>query len=902
MPVLANAFLSDPGVAVLCKPCGINVKRLSRLALFLAASLQGAQAASPSASLPLAQWKLQSSAKLTEAKANAGKDAGAAFSSRSYRPTGWLNVTVPTTVFAALVKNKTYPDPYFGMNLRSVPGVTYPVGANFSNLPMAPDSPFAVAWWYRTEFRLPRDYSGKTIALHFDGINYRANVWLNGRQVATSEQIAGAWRLYELDISDAVEHGKTNALAIQIFPPSEHDLAITFVDWNPAPPDKNMGIWRPAYITASGPVTLRHAFVDTKLDMVSDSARLAVTVEAHNASKAAVHGTLRGAIESVNFSQPVELGPGETKEIEVTSDQAPQLVFKHPRLWWPAQMGTPNLYHLQLSLDVDGKISDHAATSFGIREITSELRGKSWRQFKVNGKPILIRGGGWATDMMVRHDPRRMEQEIRYAQDMGLNTIRLEGKLEPEDFFEVTDRLGMLVMAGWCCCDHWEKWEDWKPEDHRIAEASQQDQIKRLRSHPSMLVWLNGSDNPPPPDVEKMYISVLNKCKWPNPYVSSATAKPSEVTGESGVKMTGPYEYIAPAYWLLDDKHGGAFGFNTETSPGPAVPPVESLRQMLPKEHLWPLDDWWNFHAGGGEFKDIKVYSTALTNRYGPARNVEEFASKSQAMNYEGIRAMFEAYGRNKYTSTGVIQWMMNNGWPSMIWHLYDFYLRPGGGYFGAKKATEALHPQYSYDDRSVWLISSQYKDAAGLKLAAVVYDLNMQEKFKREATLDAAADSATQAFTLPDIQGLTPTYFLALTLHDAAGKQLATNLYWISTKAEELDWANATWYMTPTKSFADFTALDSLPKVRLEKSVKTVRQSDKVETVVTLKNPGKSIAFFLRLKADHAGQEVLPVLWEDNYFSLLPGEQREVRATHDPRDAGGKLDVSVQGWNVEAQ
>ena len=281
---------------------------------------------------------------------------------------------------------------------------------------------------------------------------------------------------------------------------------------------------------------------------------------------------------------------------------------------------------------------------------------------------------------------------------MGLNTVRLEGKLETDEFFDLTDRHGILVMAGWCCCDHWERWPKWTPRDLKIAEESLRSQMYRLRSRPSLLMWLNGSDNPPPADIETMYLNVEKECRWPNPILSSATAKTSTVSGITGVKMTGPYDYVAPAYWLLDSKTGGAHGFNTETGPGPAVPPVESLREMLPAEHLWPIDDWWNFHAGGGQFRDIRVFSEALNARYGTATGLEDFAFKSQLMTYEAMRAMFEAFSRNKYTSTGVIQWMLNNAWPSLIWHLYDYYLRPGGGYFGAKKAMEPIHPLYSYD------------------------------------------------------------------------------------------------------------------------------------------------------------------------------------------------------------
>jgi len=471
------------------------------------------------------------------------------------------------------------------------------------------------------------------------------------------------------------------------------------------------------------------------------------------------------------------------------------------------------------------------------------------------------------------------------------------------------------VMAGWCCCDHWEHWSKWSDADYKIAEESLISQMYRMRSHPSLVMWLNGSDNPPPPDVEQMYLTVEKNLLWPNPVVSSATAKPTSITGASGVKMTGPYEYVAPSYWMLTPKLapelqkcnqggcGGAYGFNTETSMGPAVPPIESIEAMVGKDHLWPVDDVWNYHAGGGEFKTIGVFTEALNNRYGKAENAQDFALKSQLMAYEGVRAMYEAYSRDKYTSTGVIQWMLNNAWPSMIWHLYDYYLRPGGGYFGAKTATQPLNPLYGYDDHSVYVVSSQYEDAKDLKLNAKLYNLDGTEKFSKDATLDAAADSTNKAFEIPQVDGLTPTYFLRLTLTDSSGKLVGSNFYWLSTKPETLDWEKSTWWMTPTASFADYTALSQLPKVKLNVSSRSERKGDSEITHVTIENPGKALAFFVRLKATNGkgGEELLPVVWQDNYISLLPGEKREITATYRASEIGtAKPVIEVSGWNVE--
>ena len=851
-------------------------------------------------------WALQSSCKVEQ--------KGDAVSTPKFRPQGWYAVSVPTTVFAALVKHKVYADPDFGMNLRSAPGVTYPIGANFSNIPMQPDSPYIVPWWYRKEFVIPANYKGKALWLNFHGINYKANIWLNGKQIANSDDVAGAWRTYEFNITGAAKPGATNVLAVQVFSPTDTDLAITFVDWNPAPPDKNMGLWRAVDITTSGPVALRYPTVVSKVDSPQNtSAHLTVTALLKNGTNGPVKGTLKGRIEHIEFSQDVEVAAGESKDVTFAPEQFSQLNISSPRLWWPAQMGKPELYKLDMEFVVAGKISDKSEANFGIREVTSQVLAANRRLFSINGKNILIRGGGWSPDMMLRENSQRLEDEFRYVQDMGLNTIRLEGKLETKEFFDLADRKGVLIMAGWCCCDHWEHWAKWKPEDFKIAEQSLRDQMYGMRTHPSLVMWLNGSDNPPPPDVEQTYLRVEKELLWPNPVVSSATAKLAGYSGESGVKMTGPYEYIAPGYWeedrtTADSPHkcnpggcGGAYGFNTETSMGPAVPPIESMRAMLPKDHLWPVDDFWNYHAGGGSFKDIHVFADALNARYGKADSAEDFTFKSQLQTYEGVRAMYEAYSRNKYQSTGVIQWMLNNAWPSIIWHLYDFYLRPGGGYFGAKRAMEQLHPLYGYDDRSVWVVSSQYQNAKGLKLTTKVLNLDMTEKYSHQDAVDATADSTTKILTLPDIGGLSPTYFLVLRLEDQNGKLVGSNFYWLSTSPEKIDWEKSNWYTTPTASYADFTALSQLPKVKLKVADRTERKGADAITHVMVENPSKSLAFFVRLKVNKAGQEILPVVWQDNYISLLPGEKREISATYRASELGAARPVvEVSGWNVD--
>ena len=851
-------------------------------------------------------WAIQSSVDVRE--------NGAAISAVGFDAGQWYPATVPSTVLSALVEQHVYPDPYVGMNLRSIPGTSYPIFENLSELRMPPESPFRHSWWYRTEFKLPVEYKGKTLCLGFDGINYRANVWLNGRQIASADKMAGTWRLFEFDVTAAARPGELNALAVEVFAPQKSDLAITLVDWGPMPPDKEMGIWRDVHITATGPVVVRFPAVFTKLNLpATDGAELAVRAELKNLTDQPVEGVLKGKVEAIEFSQPVKLAAHGTRVVRFTPENFAQLKMANPRLWWPAQLGAQNLYPLDLEFAVDGQVSDSSHTRFGIRQVTSEVDAAKHRIFQINGKKILIRGAGYSFDMMLRSSPERREAELKYVRDMNLNTVRFEGKLEDDHFFDLMDEMGILGMPGWCCCDRWERWKAWGVEDEPVAVASLCDQIRRLERHPSVFTFLYGSDYAPPPEIEKKYLEVLKESDWPNPAVASA-GEYTTTAGPTGVKMLAPYEWVAPVYWAIDTKRGGAFGFATEISPGPAIPPIESLRRMLPEDHLWPIDSVWEYHAGGMS-KTLKIFTEALDKRYGPSRSVEEYAQKAQVQAYEGHRAMMEAYGRNKYGSTGVIQWMLNNAWPSMIWHLYDWYLRPGGSYYGVKHACEPLHVQYSYDDRSVVVVNSYYQAFPNLKVTAKVYNLDMTEKYSKEATLAVGEDSSTRVFTLPEVEGLSRMYFVDLRLEN--GEHLESrNFYWLPNQAETVDFENepesGVW--TPTKTFADYTALNSLPAVDLDVKAEKKTEGAQETMTVTLHNPSRALAFAIRLKVkkigknitgaywyeNHVDDEVLPSLWEDNYFAMLPGETRQVTATYNTKDRGGNASaVEVSGGNV---
>jgi exo-1,4-beta-D-glucosaminidase len=873
---------------------------LAIAAMFLCAAsvLAAEDSASQTAQLFLHKnWQLQSSC---EVKATAEQ-----LSTAGFNASAWHHTDLPSTVVGALVNDKTYPDPTYGTNLRSLPGMDYSLKSFFALQDMPKDSPFLCSWWFRTEFTVPSGYDQKMKWLHFLGINYRANIWINGQKIADAQDVAGTYATFEFDVSKLLHSGNPNALAVEIFAPGKNDLGITWVDWNPTPADKDMGIWKEVVLTSSDEVSLRNPFVSSKLDSEYQTAALTISADLRNAANHPVNGVLRADIDGTQVSQPVTLAAAETKTVSFAPEQFSQLKLAHPRLWWPYQMGEPNLYTAKLSFEVGTEVSDSAEVTFGIREVTSELTDKGYRLFKINGRKLLIRGAAWAPDMFLRWSSERLDADLNYVRDMGLNTIRLEGRIDHEEFFAKTDRLGILVMPGWTCCDAWERWKNWKAEQHKIAGDSLRSQIRILRNHPSVFVWLYGSDNPPPADVEKMYLGILKDLDWPNPSVSSAAETPTTVTGKSGVKMTGPYEYVPPVYWLADTKAGGAYGYNTETSPGPAIPPRESLERFIPKDHLWPIDAVWNYHAGGERFTTVNVFTDGLNRRYGTATSLDDYERKAQAMTYDGQRAMFEAYARNKYTSTGVIQWMQNNAWPSLIWHLYDYYLVPAGGYFGTKKATEPVHVQYSYDDNSVAVINGTYQAVKGVQVTAKLYNLDAKEKASRDAALDLAADSSTKAFPLPAVADLSKTYFLRLQLHDASGKLLSDNFYWLSTKPDVLDWKHKkdTVY-TPQSEFGDLTGLNNLPPAKVAVSKEIHQSGRESQMTVTFENQSDSVAFMVhgRLTRGPNGEDVTPIFWSDNYFSMLPGEKRTVSAKYDAANLAGQEPVlEIDGYNVAA-
>jgi len=803
-------------------------------------------------------WTLQSSAKL--------QADGAAMSATGFADEGWYKTSVPRTVLAALVDNGVYPDPFYAENLRQIPG--YQDGLW---LVMKEDSPFWPSWWYRTEFDLPAAWKDKQVVLHLDGINFRANVWLNGVRIADSDRVVGMFRRFEFDANANLRFGEKNALAIEITAPGhipqknyrtkQVEATTGWDDHNPQPPDLNMGIWQDVYLTATGPVALRHPYVASDLDLPSlDVAHLAVEAYAVNKTDAAVTGTLAGTIETISFSQEVTLQPNETQVVRFMPEAFAQLNVSKPRIWWPVNVGPRELYNIELEFSVNGAVSDTAKTSFGIREATTYINDEGWRGYRVNGKNILIRGGAWMTsDMLLRLSPRRYNALVRYAAEGNLNMLRSEGFSirETKDFYNACDRYGVMATQ--------QIFGRSIPEE-QLAIDCIRDMMLRIRNHPSLVHFLGHDETFPTDTLDAAYKKLIEELDVRRTYQPHSGAFDLEERFETGGTRTGSLQvwtYATPNHYY-SSKDTGAWGFAQSGGIGGIYASKESLLRMMPEEALWPpFGKTWSFHTVTQGAHYFSPVFKAIQDRYGKVENADDLIRKGLALNYECARGMFEAYGREKYKATGITTWKYDAAWPAaQTWHYIDWYLIPTAAYYGAKKACEPLHVQYSYDNDSVYVINNRYEDITGLKVTARVLNQDLSEKLQKSATVDVAADGKTNAFNLEWPEGLATTYFLSLKLEDVDGKTVSDNFYWLST-VRDVPHELEEMFANPV-STADLKALASLAPVALTSSVSHGEQNGEATTTVTFGNPSGNLAFLVHLaltKGD-GGPEASPVFW----------------------------------------
>ena len=787
------------------------------------------------------------------------------------------NVTVPCTVAGALNEAGVLGKDIFDQD-------------RYSKLDRTPfDSP----WIYTTRFKAQK---GLRHVLRFDGLNYYADVELNGVLLASADTTFGTFSVREFDITALAR--ANNTLKVKLRRAKSGDLNHGFVDWNPRPLDESMGILRPVTLISTPDVQVQDVFVKPIVDPADfSSAELEIQITLVNRADVPVEGQVRGAYDDGGaFLKDVSLPANGTRVVTVREKVA------NPRIWWSLEMGKPEMYHLDVDFVKGGKVSHSKGTDFGIRKIESVIDGYGHRLFILNGKKVLIKAGGWTDDIFMQDSPESDLAQLKMVIDMGLNCIRFENIWSKDDtIYTLCDKMGILTLVGWSCQWEWENYcglpetrgygciNDEKSE--QLAVRYFRDQIIRLRNHPSVIGWLTGSDFVPNKRLEAQYLALYEQLEY-RPYVCSAKGL-SSLVGPSGMKMEGPYEFVGPDYWYIDHKFGGAYGFNTETGPGLNIPQLESMRRMVGEDQLWPQGRNWAVHCttSSSHMNTTKFQVKSMKGLYGEAKSLEDYMHKAHAMDYNSERAMFEAFRVNLPRTTGIVQWMLNSAWPSIYWQLYDWYGIPTAGYYGVKKACKPIQLVYNYGDASVYVVNDAVPQAA-ISARMRVYDAS--GKLVRDEKRNVVSLEREPLKVFSDIPG---PCFVALEFTRDGGIEVEDNFYCISGKNNVYDWKHADWWGVDILQYADLSHVCKLPEARVKMSVREVPGGYDV----TLENLSDAIAYQNLLKAKDAEGNLIPgTFWADNFIALLPHQVRTVRCTLP--EGCAKADISLSGWNVKPE
>lgn len=797
-------------------------------------------------------WKLQRSSLV--------KDQGEALATIGYQDAFWVPATVPGTILTSYFNVGALPDPNYGKNQLYIS-----------------DSFFYSDFWYRTGFVAPAVTKKQVAWLNLDGVNWKAEVYLNGKKLG---RVEGGFQRGRFDVTDKLLPGQKNALAILVeknaTPGSIHQKTFENVgknggalgldnptyhasagwDWIPTIRGRNTGIWGDVSVSVTGAVTLEDPYVTTKLPLPkTDSADVSLHVTVRNHRATPVRGVLHLRFGDLQLTQPLSLEGSATKAVVLSPETHKQLHLANPKLWQPAGYGEPNLYDVELTLEAAGEILDAKRFKAGLRQMTYSEEGgilKLW----INGRRIIARGGNWGfSESMLRYRAREYDAAARYHREMNFNLVRnWVGQIGDEAFYEACDRHGILIWQDFWLANPWDGPE---PADQELFLANARDLVSRIRKHPSIALYCGRNEGMPPKPLQEGLQKLVEELHPGMHYIGDSAHK--VVSGE------GPYQVMPTSFYFraADVKLHSEIGL-------PAIPPLESLREMMPEKELWPLGLTWGLHdfskigAQGGE-----SFLRTLEASYGGAGTLEEWVTYAQWMCYEGYRAVFESQSRHRM---GVLLWMSHPCWPSFVWQTYDYYFEPTAAYFGSKKGSEPLHIQWNRLTDTIEVVNYSAGNQKGLTAKVEIFNLDGKPVTEKSAPVDIAEDSTVSAIPMEYPQGLSPVHFLRLTL-GRDSEILSTNFY-----------------VRPLEE-ANYRALRLLPKPQIQAETTAEQKGDRWLLTTQLKNAGNFPALMIRIKAirEKSGERILPAIYSDNYIALLPGESRSLTTEIAIADARGE-------------
>lgn len=828
-------------------------KVMGRGGLVPQAHAQAAQAGDRLA-LSGGSWKLQ--------RASQVGASGEQISAADFDDAGWLVATVPATVLSSYVNAGALPDPNYSDN-------QFQISESFF------DSDF----WYRDTFEVPASYAGKRITLNFDGINWKADVYVNGQAAG---RIEGAFIRGLFDVTDIVRPGETNTLAVKIYR-NDHPAAVkeqnaisaeinggvlggdnpTFHatvgwDWIPTVRGRDIGIWNDVYLAATGAVTIEDPLVYSTLPLPdTTSADIHVSARLANHGDSPVTGTFRGHFGDIEFAQELTLEPGSCKEMALDP-----IHIDNPRLWWPVGYGEPNLYDVDMEFVADGKASDSKSFKSGIRQMTWNEDNGILTLF-VNGRRFVGRGGNWGfSESNLNYRGREYDAAVRYHADMNFTMIRdWVGQIGDEEFYDACDKYGVMVWQ-----DFWlaNPWDGPDPYNEKMFMANAEDYVKRIRNHASIGLYCGRNEGNPPASLNDALTALVAKEGAGIHYTPNSAH--GVLSGE------GPYRALEPReYFNLR----GQERFHSERGM-PCVMNYESLLKTIPEELAWPHGRLWGVHdfvlenAQRGE-----TFIALLERAFGPAESAREFCDLAQWINYNGYRAMFE--GRSSHRR-GLLLWMSHPAWPSMVWQTYDYYLDPTAAYFGCKKANEPLHIQFNSFTGNVEVVNLSAGSGRTLTARAEIVDMYGKPCWSKEIQVVSDEDTTIECFAIEVPESAGEVYNIRLALMED-GRLCSENLY------------------VEGREYGDLKALRTLPKAELSRTVKVSAESAEL----TLVNTSDVPAYMIRVKVESSstGEPVTPAIYSDNYFTVFPGETKTVSVSYCPSDVAGKPVVSLSGFNL---
>jgi beta-galactosidase/beta-glucuronidase len=859
----------------------------------------------------------------------------------------WFPVTVPSTVLTGLVANNVYPDPYNGMNNMLIPDASDELNRNYnleqySHLPGQPN-PWKKPYWYRTEFNVPVTDAGRHFTLIFKGINYRAGVWLNGKQIADSTRMAGMFAEYFLDVTKNIITGTRNYLAVKIYPldypglPSNEQIRglddfypnggptgdigknVTMLcsvgwDWIPPVRDRNIGIWQPVYLRTTGAVKIEKPKLVADLPSLPDTsvAKLSLKMKLTNSGSSDENGKLSISIlpetfsgKPIVFTKNVSVGKNSSITVDLNPENTKEFMVSQPKLWWPNGYGKPDLYRIKIQFSGTGGLSDDVSFLFGIRTVgTKSVEvNKQWRRdFYVNGQRIHITGGAWVPDMMLNRDSMRYDYEFRLCRNAKINLVRIwGGGVTPSDlFWDAADRYGLLVWSDfWITGDTQGEFKgspDW-PLEGDVFRKNVESTIYRIRNHPSLLVWTGGNEGHARKELYYAMRDSIIKLDGTRPFIPSSSGfarLPEGWDGSwpdgnpTGVYSGGPYQWTDPRDYYRRADAGRDWVFKDETGI-PSQPPYSTLPKIIPnlvwdKSLPFPLNNSWGYHdAATGNGRYDRYYND-MVKRYGQPNSMKEFSDKMQLMNASGYQGIFEAAGHRLNDIGGVMLWKLNAAFPSVVWQVYDWYMMPNAGYYFMQNACEPVHIQLNVKDLNIEYINRTYKPMKSLTSTIEVYDMKSTKIYSQTEKVDLAAPEAKEGLSIADVvKKNSEVSFVVLNLKDASGKSISHNAYWISATD-------------------DFKSLGSLQSTSLiVKTSPAVKLKNETRWSVEITNNTNKLAFFVNPRLMSGEEEVTPSFWSANYFSLAPGESIKLTLGCPPEAlSGGKAWLKVEGWNVK--